>query len=1627
MKGFFAAFLLCFLIFGARAVTWDGTVTVGDWETASNWIGGVVPNSGDTVNLVGGTTVRVTTSSASCNILNTASNLKIVVISNAVLTASNVTQIGTNTIVVENNGAFVVNAYFLFSGNTLQFDNQGLVTLNPFISNTVGAGVISNNPLGKDVIFRGTRNIFLSGDLDIPANGFVLDTGVTQIFESLGSSRTVTFRYAPTVPSNNWRIINDLPNPNPTLLNFNAGATFSGNIQVTNNTNTKPSVTFNGDFTVNGDLNFQNTPNFASSSAITFNGGSITWDNIGCSFDAPNIQGSTTFNFRNTLVFPSILAATFGNQDILINKNIVFTGIWRFAGNGNKVQYNIDQAIGFNLTLQNVPLVFLKTATINSPTVFINGGSGSITYTNTLVSNTGITYTGFNPVFDCTLPAKAFSVQGTSSMNFPNGLTVNGCTVTTSASFTIDVSLTTNGGNTTMPSSGVSYSSNSFVFNSAGTPPTNTLFSTTVTSGLTVPASTTYTANSVELIFTQRPTLSTNSALSGSGLMTFLSAIQCSNGNVISVKTAFPSGTSTIIAANRVDWSGQILLRNTNLAGTGDIWFTGSIVSTKGVSSITNPNFKFKSGISLTRLYDNFPPDIECQLVIDASGTTTTVIEGAVNAGANSNIIFDDNLNANSTGTTSFSTSSSGAITFRQTGLQGSITTVGTVNFSNNLYVNNTNFRFSGVGSYNWQNNINLYVQGSINNPRNTGDAFVQTSTNFNVFVVANSIFGETISIQGNLQTRDFDQNPLVASTSLTLATASGEARNIQGTYDLETNLIFNANVIISSPTLTNKIGSITILGNSVFLQSSANWRNRLILSSATTVTASGAFTWTLGEQDVFHGLTLPGSLTVNVPATVAFENLFTLSLSSAATAITGTGATSFSNMYITCDSNTKTFSTQTSSFNNVTVIGTGSLSIQPVSSAFTITGMLNSYVTTTITSSTVTANNAMITPTVVFSANPITLMGSGLTVMEGDYTLNGQWINNAPISFRGTTTLSTSLSFVGTGSLTFNTTLILTRDLTLTQDVTFGFNKDFLVTVSNNNFRLTLTGNTITVVGNVVSNGGSILSTSQSTVNPQNIVGGGVIDSSWTWSNSVKFSNLNITSTRTLTFDLYLTSGQITYFTDGVVFNGGTFALTTSTDTPTLGLEKTATTNSVTTLIPNIAVQLSSVSTETAFTFSGASNLFINGTFTTRTSVVFTNNVILGWATPTTANVINLSPGTQTWGPSGVTLSLYRTSINVPTNGVNAQINTNLRFEMNSMAVTASTLRTVTFVGTLTLTGTGSYTGTTGVFLGVTTINTLQNCTVSGFSLTGALTFSSTTNPWVEPVFSLPTTLTQTLVLNGPVRMPSPTFAAQSRIVGTSRLAITDTLTISNADFMFEAPVQLYVTSPGASFSFSLTGTQSYLTFPSNPSLFNPVLPNNLSIVLSSSNPTNVLHFKLSAPITFGDITINSGTLRFTGSTLTTRILRTLGDATLWIDGTAVTVEQLIFNQNTDGSSPSNFIFSLSSATPPAITAQKAVYKGTININVVNFNWNGNALTIISTVAANGATGNFIAAYGTPGFSYASARSGTSLQITRLANPSVSPFPTQSNGPSPGVSSAAIYSINFVLLACMLILFVLN
>jgi fibronectin-binding autotransporter adhesin len=1632
-------FAFLFASINGAPFLWNGSAGDNNFNNANNWTPNGVPGSSDNATISLGTTVTITSSISISNLMITAPGYTLIVSNGATLSFVNdFITTDTLTIQVGQGSSLIATAAYVTFNGAVNFINFGTVSINPIF--TAGA-TITNVQNGNPVNFSGQKiNVFF-GSITIPV-GFQFDPTQRQSFQAVAPS-TITFQYTENINTNGWLILNSAA-PVCNFI-FQQGLNVNGAFMISSNTVglPRPSVTLGGTISINSAQSWDATPTFGTGGATILNGNTLTINSQSVTFNTPTLSGTGTLSFSNSLGVN--LVTSFSQPITFYTASPTWNQQWQLSG--STATFTTATTWGFNLQLVS-NVVFQNSFTFGSGFTLQVGGSGTFTFTNLVTLTTGsLDLLTHSVVAVCTQPANAFSFAG-SAFTFTSGLTVRGgCTVTSGNTMTITGSLTTDSGNTTMPA--FNFFNGPFFFQTAGTPPANSLFGITLFGNQNVPNGITWTANNVEVILNAGSilTLGDNSVLAdvGNGLFTLNGNLMIGSGVSITTELAFGSGSYSISTVNRCDWRGELLLRNTILGGTGEIWFYGTLQVIKGQSNITNPNFRLKGGLATAYLWDGINPNLGATLVINSNGVTSNrIVENSVTAAAGVNVVFDDqitfNVSSTVTGSTGIKGTPPGCVTFRTSGLtQNNINTNAVVTFQTFIYFNHTNLHLQGTGSYIFNNNPTFWLSGGLNFPAATGDAVANVNSPATVSCFVSSTIGTTILFNSDMATDDLDGNNLVASQTLTLASSATQLRTV-GTITTLCNVIFGGNVLLTSAVPVNDAGTTTIQGNSVLLSANPTWNNNVnFAGGVTTISTQGsAQTFTLGDQTPYHGLTLTNSLIVNSPATLVLNGIVSVSFPTGA-GFSGTGIINAQNTLLNAaGTGSNVLSPQTLILNNATFVGVAQFTLSPADNALQGSNGIQATVPVTYTGTTLTLSSALtISPLVSFSANPITIQGGfTLTVANGPaLSIATNWINNANIVFNSPLTITNTGVLTGSGALTFNNTLTLTQNVTLSQAVTFGFNNAYVFAIQNTGFSLILTGSTVTVLGVVIPSG-TIVSTSPSN-NLQVISGGGVINSAWTWTNPVTFGTLNITGTRTLNFNLYVQGGQTACFVNGIILNTGTFLADTTPGTPTLLIEPFLENDGNNVLGTALTLRLTRGTTG-IFELRGTVPPVINSTVSCEAQLQFTQNVTFGWVTPTSSNSFTMMTFCTNWfnanNPNAV-VQIWRNTL-VINSDTNVVVYPQIIFGMNNtspVSINAITGGGLLFLGNLTIFG-SAFTTSANVALGAISITTLQNSTLSNLLLTAPLTFISTTTPWVEPTVTFNGGLSQTLILVGPIKLDNPTLNSGSgfQAAPPSRLAITSGFTATSS-FTFNVPVQFYVNTQGQWFVVTLSNFGTVVNLRYTPSFFNPLfLVTNSPLNFRVSGNTalnNRFYFQANSSYTLGNIDVPGGVLQLSNNTqglTATATFITIGGsgATFWVDGIQVNAQTATFTDGAPGSIFQITINGLNAASSPNLNVQTAYYRGSAALTVPNGgNWDGtavNGIVAVRSFQTNSVPFPFTS--GTPGYQYTSSLSGYNAQFSRSVAPTLSPFPTNSNGPSPAVSSSSALSFAASLLAAILL-----
>jgi phage baseplate assembly protein gpV len=1329
---------------------------------------------------------------------------------------------------------------------------------------------------------------------------------------------------------------------------------------------------------------------------------------------------------------------SFGATNVqLIITTLSFQGIWNFGPNSpptTTLFFNNAFTFGTGNYTFNYNIAFLQGATISAT---LNPGQGTVAFYNSLTFTTNIVFY-ILPIINCTNGNFAFN--GPFSAFLEQGVQIGACNVQVANGGNIYVSNPINiFGNVTLPSAvslnftntqGVSYN-----IQSVATPPSSTLWGLTLSTQRSFGNGTLCT-NGVEVTFAGGITLNSYAVVvsTGNGLFTFYNPISIADNVTISAQVAFPTASINIVGLNSlvqqygVQWSGIILLRNSILSPSIPIYYgQTSLVILNGVNSINSLNFIIASPLTVNYLTNGVNPQADNATLLFNSGSTRSLAFSIQSANKVS-VVFDEYLNLNTS--ISFTTAANGAITFRASGnYLFSCPTLQTFSFSGTLYFNNSNVRFTGLATYNFASNANIYVQGAVgsnpsgwNEPLNQGDSTVNIAQ-CNVYLITSTTFGPTIRITGALLTDDLDGNPFSVSKGLVLDSQVGDYRQILGLYQINANLTFNQNAYTnfpSNPTIVG-YGSLTING-ALTLGDNPNWFVNTVFPNGVAISAappSGvAKTLTLKEYDAnyLHGFSVYNTITLNAGVTLILNpTLGTNTLTTyfySATTIGGQGILSATNVVFNdLVTGTVTLSPLTLTLTTCTFTGAGAFNLNPADGNLNYNGNINAATTVTYSGANVNVLANSVVPSLFsFSANPVTFTGSFTLTFSGTRTLSTTFqLNPTSVLFNDTITIATANPFVSLNNamptITFLKNVLLSTSATIPQNVVLGNKPTTPNTETRGGNTLILSGNSVTVTATIVSGGGNIVSNKVGT--NQVITGGGVIPPQWTFSSPINFNGpLNITGTQTITLNHQI-SGSV-YFLNGLIFSSAN----TFYGSGTIYVQSSITSNYPVVIAPSLTL----FTIGSSFVFNGNSVLNLNATYICQSQTTFSQSVNFGYnlLLSNTPNTVTFSTGCSWLGSSLVTF--YRSSFIV---AASTPVTPPLTFAYpNAANVFSGTQSLLYLQGSITISTPSVFLN--GVSLGAITISSTQNNTLVGVFATSTLSFNSTTNPWIEPTVSFFGTLSQNIQLNGPVVLNGPTFTSTAGISGTApnRVAIINSFSTSSS-FTFNAPLQLYVTNINNPFivTTSTANSQVYIT---NPSLFNPLgfTPPTFAFTIAS---LTTVRLSTTSPLTFTDATITgSGTLRVSSGTYTFRTITVNILATLWVDGSAITASNTIFNSNSGGSSPSIFQFTISSSTPTPLTTNSVIYNGAAVVSVINFNWSGSQVTAISATAASG-NNVFTPITGSSGYVYSDTRGGANnanMIFSASTSPTFAPIPTQSNGPAPPVNFASqSQMISFTLL----------
>jgi hypothetical protein len=420
----FSAFILGLCLFSvqtafAQLVTWDGGAATNTWSDANNWSGNVVPTATDSVVIIEGANVVVTSSTTIMKLKvygATGNQGKVTINAGATLTVASTDNLispsGTN------NGAVM-----LFGGS---IENNGILTIN---------GRQSLDALRFDNPSSGTVSSTYTGSGTLNCNTFNGNGG--------GGS------------GNTGAALSFQQSSGTAIFTFNSSATYSFNVFITSATAGTKTVFYcpkgtakidgNADITISGGRRAvrvipngaNETPNFTIESGITLNiSTTLTAASIGMVLlDPSTLTGATvsmtnkgTLNFSGDVNHPiyMINSATAGGTTNFTNEGTInINGTFNIPASTPAVNNNLGGIAMFGV-LNTLGNVFTNNGAINFNT---NGGTSakplfilSVTPKNLLTNTGSITVgTGGTPAIAMRLGDAETTVNNSGTITIGTG------------------------------------------------------------------------------------------------------------------------------------------------------------------------------------------------------------------------------------------------------------------------------------------------------------------------------------------------------------------------------------------------------------------------------------------------------------------------------------------------------------------------------------------------------------------------------------------------------------------------------------------------------------------------------------------------------------------------------------------------------------------------------------------------------------------------------------------------------------------------------------------------------------------------------------------------------------------------------------------------------------------------------------------------------------------------------------------------------------------------------------------------------------------------------------------------------------------------------------------------------
>ena len=750
------------------AVSWNGGS--GNWNTAGDWSGGVVPNNG------GGKTYNVTISNGTSEIVTL--NLGVTISDLTLGTSATLQSSGSNSLTIASGGTFTNSGTLDFNTgtNVLTVQSGGsLINNSSMTFSGVGSGLnvtgTTTNGASANLSMEGGSTSTFTGNVN---NSGIFQTGFSGGNNTVNVSGTFTNNAgAQLLLSSSGDAVNINALSNSGILTVGSGATLT----ITGGGNGLTDVVAGSNDTITGTFNVKNGTTTTSAIAkLTSVEGELTLNNGKTTNAITPTSGTLTIS--STGNFGVEAATTLALTGNVNNSGTFSTG---FSGGNNTVTVSgtFTNNAGATASLESAGDVLNVKSLANSGTFTIDSG----TTLNLTGGGQGITdvLAGSQLTVDGTLNVKngtvfsnglgnLTSVEGKLSLNngITNAITPNGGTLTIASAGSLGLS---NGAtsNTTLTITGNVNNSGSFSTGFSGG--TNTV---------NVSGTFTNAAGATMNLDSNTDNVNVN-ALTNAGVLQIGSAPGSTATLTI---TGGGQGVTDIVAGSTLTLDGNLNVKNGTTTSSG----LGHLTSVEGVLNLQNAqsNAVTPTGGTLS---------IASGATVSVNDATTLAITGNVN---NSGTFTEGFLNASNTVTVSgtFTNATNSLLTVEG---NGDVMSVGVLNNSGTVSIT------PGVGS-----TSSLVI---------TGSGTLTNSGSINVAEGTLKFNNSSASLTGGGTVTLGTSNASATGVIQVGATNTGTLTNVNntitgfgnlgnGTLTLVNQGTINANGIVSSGALTVQPGS---------------------------------------------------------------------------------------------------------------------------------------------------------------------------------------------------------------------------------------------------------------------------------------------------------------------------------------------------------------------------------------------------------------------------------------------------------------------------------------------------------------------------------------------------------------------------------------------------------------------------------------------------------------------------------------------------------------------------------------------------------------------------------------------------------------------------------------------------